>query len=140
VAFQGRVVDPDTGVDTVAAVFTQNVLVAKEGGTLSDGTTLDEISESGGVAINSLGQVAFHGRTDGIRAVFTQDGLVAKEGDTLPDGTTLDEISENGGVAINELGEVAFHGRIGGIDAVFRSGSESPPSSAEGGIFSSITW
>jgi len=140
VAFQGRVVDPAAGSDTVAAVFTQDVVVAREGGTLTDGTTLDEISESGGVAINSLGQVAFHGRTGGIRAVFTQDGLVAKEGDTLTDGTTLGEISENGGVAINNLGEVAFHGRIGGIDMVFRSGSESPPSSAEGGLFKSITW
>ncbi len=101
---------------------------------------MDQISESGGVAINDLGQVAFHGRTGGIRAVFTQDGLVAKEGDTLTDGTTLGEISENGGVAINNLGEVAFHGRIGGIDMVFRSGSESPSSSAEGDLFKYITW
>ena len=106
-------------------VFSQEILNRCDGSSLFEG----------------LGQVAFHGR-EGLRfeAVFTQDGLVAKEGDTLPDDTILGEISESGGVAINSFGQVAFHGQTGGIDAVFRSGSESPSSSAEGGIFSSITW
>ena len=83
------------------AVFTQDGLVVKEGDTLADGTILDEITESGGVAINFFGDVAFHGRTGGVKAVFTQNGLVAKEGDNLADGTTLSEIHQTGGVAIN---------------------------------------
>jgi hypothetical protein len=89
------------------------------GDTLPDGTTLDEISVSGGVAINLLGEVAFHGKTGGRKAVFTQNGLVAKEGDNLIDGITLDQISDSAGVAINLFSEVAFHGRIGSNDAVF---------------------
>jgi hypothetical protein len=144
VVFQGRVFDPAAGADTVAAVFTQDGLVVKEGDTLDDGTILDEISESGGVAINDFGQVAFHGRIGSTPAVFIHDGLVAKlvakEDDNLTDGTTLDEINDSGGIAINDFGEVAFHGKTNGIDAVFRSGSESPSSSAEGDLFTSITW
>ena len=142
VAFQGRVFDPVAGIDTVAAVFTQDGLVVKEGDTLPDGNKVEEISETGSVAINDLGLVAFHGRTGSKSTVFTQEGLVAKEGDNLTDGTTtLDEISDTGGVAINAFGEVAFHGRAGGINAVFMSGSESPSNSpGEAGLFTSITW
>jgi hypothetical protein len=141
VVFQGRVFDPVAGIDSVAAVFTQDGVVVKEGDTLPDNTILDEISENGGVAINDFGQVAFHGRTSDTEAVFTQDGLVAKEGDNLTDGTTtLEEISDTGGVLINAFGEVAFHGKINGIDAIFMSGSESPSSSVEGDLFTSITW
>jgi hypothetical protein len=120
VAFHGDVVDPDTGGDTVPAVFTQNGLVVKEGQTLLDGITIvDEIDQSGGVGIDFSGNVVFHGRTDGVRAVFTQNGLVVKEGQTLTDGTTLDEIHVTGGVAISEFGEIAFHGKVGTTDAVF---------------------
>jgi hypothetical protein len=126
VAFHGDVVDPDSSADTKKAVFTSDELVAAEGDTLPDGIIVDDINENGGVAINLLGEVAFHGNaidpaagTDSVKAVFTQYGLVAKEGDTLPDGTRLDEINVTGGVAINVLGEVAFHGRTGGIKAVF---------------------
>jgi hypothetical protein len=119
VAFHGDVVDPDAGGDTKKAVFTSAGLVAKEGGTLTDGTILEEISESGGVAINFFGDVAFHGRAGNVKAVFTQHGLVAKEGDPLADGT-LGEIHNNGGVAINPYGrQVAFHGKVGNTDAVF---------------------
>jgi hypothetical protein len=132
VAFHGDVVDPDDGKDTVRAVlavlvFTQDERVAKEGEILADGTILDEISESGGVAINVFGDVAFHGRTGGINAVFTQNGLVAKEGDTLSDGTILGEIHQNGGVAINTLGQVAFHGKVGTTDVVLVGEAPLPP-------------
>jgi hypothetical protein len=132
VAFHGDVVDPDDGTDTVRAVlavlvFTQDELVAKEADILTDGTILDEISESGGVAINFFGDVAFHGRTGGINAVFTQNGLVAKEGDTLSDGTILGEIHQNGGVAINFVGQVAFHGKVGTTDVVLVGEAPLPP-------------
>jgi hypothetical protein len=110
VAFIGRVLDPQTNIDTVRAVFTQDGPVVKEGDTLDDGTTLDEISD-GVVALNDLGEVAFHGRTGGIPGVFTQHGLVAKQGDNLDDNTTLTEILVSGGVALNAPGEVAFHGK-----------------------------
>ena len=55
VVFHGR-----TG--GVRAVFTQNGLIAKETGILSDGTTLTVIRDWAGVAINIFGQVAFHGQ------------------------------------------------------------------------------
>jgi hypothetical protein len=124
VAFHGQTVVPDTGGDSVKAVFISDgdtiQVVAKVGDILPDGNTLEDIEVTGGVAINLFGEVAFHGRTGGDRAVFTQNGLVAKEGDNLDDGTTLSEISDNAGVAINPYGfEVAFHGRIGTTDAVF---------------------
>ena len=114
VAFHGDVVDPDAGDDAVKAVFTKDGLVAAEGDILPDGTILSEIDESGGVAINIFGDVAFHGRTDTVRAVFTQHGLVARVGDPLSDGTILGEIHNLGGVAINPYGrQVAFHGKVG---------------------------
>ncbi len=120
VAFHGDVVDPGTGGDTKKAVFTSAGLVAKEGDILTDGNILEEINESGGVAINIFGDVAFHGRTGNVKAVFTQHGLIAKEGDILADSTILSEIHNNGGVAINPYGdEVAFHGKVGNTDAVF---------------------
>jgi hypothetical protein len=121
VAFHGDAIDPDVGGDSVKAVFTQNELVAWEGQILPDGTLIEEIEVSGGVAINLFGDVAFHGRTGGSKAVFTQNGLVAKVGENLADGTTtLDEIWDTAGVAINPFGsEVAFHGKVGTTDAVF---------------------
>jgi len=113
VAFIGQVRNPVLGIDTVRAVFTQDGPVVKEGDTLTDGTKLDEIS-NGRVALNDIGEVAFHGRTGSVKGVFTQHGLVAKLGDNLDDNTTLTEITEVGGVAINFLSEVAFHGRTTG--------------------------
>jgi hypothetical protein len=129
VAFHGDLVAaPGAGTDTVRAVFTQNGLVAKEGDTLPDGTILSEITESGGVAINFFGDVAFHGRTGSVRAVFTQNGLVAKEGDPLADSTILSEIHQSGGVAINFYGQVSFHGKVGiDTDVVLVGEVPSPP-------------
>ena len=121
VAFHGRTPVDAVFIDAVFIQYgrTQDALVVKVGDTLPDGTTLDEISVSGGVAINLHGEVAFHGKTGGRKAVFTQNGLVAKEGDNLIDGITLDQISDSAGVAINLFSEVAFHGRIGSNNAVF---------------------
>ena len=106
---QFRVVFISDGVETREA--------AREASDLPDGTPLDDINESGGVAINDFDEVAFHGQTvdpdaggDSLKAVFTSDGLAAREGSTLADGTILDDINENGGVAINLFGDVAFHG------------------------------
>ena len=139
VVFRGRTGGTEAvfisdGLDTL--------VVAREDTTLPDGTTLTKISDTSGVAINDLGQVAFHGQTGVTEAVFTQNGLVAKEGDNLTDGTTtLEEISDTGGVAINNFGEVVFHGKGNNIDAVFISGSESPSNPpGEGDLFKSITW
>jgi hypothetical protein len=134
VAFHGQT---ESGATDDDAVFTQAGVIAKEGDSLSGGRTLDEISDSGGVAINDLDQVAFHGKIeigDGLfdkellQVVFTSDGVVAQEGDELDDETILEEIEELGGVAINNAGQVAFHGKavdpdVGGdaVDAVFTS-------------------
>jgi hypothetical protein len=127
VAFHGRVVNPDPdGGDTLKAVFTTDGLAAREASELPDGTTLDDINEDGGVAINLFGDVAFHGSViipdtlgDSVKAVLTQEGVIAKEGDTLPDGTIVDEITVQSGVAINLFGDVVFHGRTGDVKAVF---------------------
>ena len=128
VAFHGEAVasDTDEGDESpleplVNALFTQNGLVAAEGDTLPDGTTLDEILIEGGVAINLFGDVAFHGRTGGVKAVFISDGqttrVLIKVGDNLSDGTTLQEIWEEGGVAIDPYSlEVAFHGGVDNLD------------------------
>jgi hypothetical protein len=63
-------------------VFTQNGLVAKEGDNLSDGTTtLEEISDTGGVSINFFGEVAFLGKINYL-AVFVGEAPVA-EGDEM---------------------------------------------------------
>ena len=70
VAFHGDVIDPDTGGDTVPAVFTQEGLVVKEGDTLPDSTTLDEIHVAGGVAISKFGEIAFHGKVGTTDAVL----------------------------------------------------------------------
>jgi hypothetical protein len=134
VAFHGRIKIEDGLFDEVLrAVFTSNgtttQVVAQEGGTLPDSTTVAEILEAGGVAINDMGKVAFIGRFveagiggAAIREVLTTDGLVARELSVLPDGNTLDDINEDGGVAINLWGEVAFHGSVldpdAGVDAV----------------------
>jgi hypothetical protein len=106
---QFRVVFISDGVETREA--------AREASDLPDSTPLDDINESGGVAINDFDEVAFHGQTvnpepggDSLKAVFTSDGLAAREGTDLDDGTILDDINENGGVAINLFGDVAFHG------------------------------
>ena len=109
VAFGGR--DGDNNV----AVFTQDELEAKEGGTVADGTLVEDISRYGEVAISagwSGDRVAFHGQTDNTNAVFTDAGLEAKVGDTLPDGTIVHRIDSEGKVAINNLNQVAFHGKI----------------------------
>jgi hypothetical protein len=128
VAFHGSVIDTGPFGDSVKAVLTQAGVVVKEGDTLPDGTTLDEITVHSGVAINLLGDVVFHGRTGNVKAVFSQNGLVARVGDNLADGTTtLEEIWEDAGVAINTYGfEVAFHRGVDNpdlpgvlVDAVF---------------------
>ena len=128
VAFHGRVVDPGSeGGDTLKAVFTTDGLAAREASELPDGTTLDDINEEGGVAINLFGDVAFHGSVivpdagpDAVKAVLTQNGVIAREGYPLADGTILGEIEVNGGVAININGDVVFHGRTDdGVKAVF---------------------
>jgi hypothetical protein len=100
-------------------------VVVKAGDTLPDNTLIEEINYLGGVAINLMGDVVFHGRTGGVKAVFTQYGVVAKVGDNLADGTTLRDIYEEAGVAINPYGsKVAFHGQVDDqegtpVDAVF---------------------
>jgi len=62
-------------------------VVAQEDTDLDDGTPLDNITESGGVAINDFDEVAFHGDIidleaggETLKAVFTTDGLAAREG------------------------------------------------------------
>ena len=126
VAFHGR-------TDRDKAVFTQAGVVAREGGTLPDGTLVDEIKDLGRVAINDFDQAAFHGRVeieidDGLgdkekfNAVFTSLGMVVREGSEMPDLTIVEGIDETGGVAINDFGDVAFHGDVlepdTGADAV----------------------
>jgi hypothetical protein len=128
-AFHGQI-EIAGGLEKRRAVFTsdgQTTQVAvKVGDTLPDETPLDDITESGGVAINDFDEVAFHGRVvdpdapaDTLKAVFTADGLAAREGSALEDETLLDDINEDGGVAINVFGDVAFHGQTGGVKAVF---------------------
>ena len=133
VAFHGQTVDPVSGV-LLLAVFTQNGLVAKMGDILPDGTTLENINDNGGVAINLFGHVAFLGLVyvpaiDGkVKAVFTQNGLVAKVGDILDDSTTLQDIFDWSGVAINPYGsEVAFLGAGVPTAAVFVGQAPLPP-------------
>ena len=50
-------------------VFTQYGLVAKVGDNLDDNTTLSEILNNGGVAINLFSEVAFHGKVGGPNVV-----------------------------------------------------------------------
>ena len=119
VAFHSKI-EVEGQTTWVPAVLTQDGLVVKEGDTLPDGSILEDLSETGGVAINDFGLVAFHGGIGSTEVVFTQNGLVAKEGDNLSDGTTtLEEISDTGGVSINAVGEVAFLGKINNFIAVF---------------------
>jgi hypothetical protein len=126
VAFHGKI-EVEGGLidELIQVVLTSDGVAAQEGDEL-DGSTLAEINELGGVAINNAGQVAFHGNVfdpdfgnDEINAVFTSDGLVARVGGTLLDDTIVDEIDLSGGVAINDFGKVAFHGKAGGVRAVF---------------------
>jgi hypothetical protein len=123
VAFHGAVDDPVIPENLLKAVFTTDGKVAVVGDILEDGTTLNAINDTGGVAINLLGDVAFHGsgvqNDHSVDAVFTQYGVVAKVGDLLPDGTLIDEINDAGGVAINIFGDVVFQGRTGRVKAVF---------------------
>jgi PKD repeat protein len=121
VAFHGKLEVEGEGIDTeeFRAVFTQAGVAAKEGDTLSDSTIVNTIDETGEVAINEFGLVAFHGEVvdpstgpDALPAVFTQEGVVVKTSDALPDGTIVEEIDENGGVAMNFFGHVAFHGDV----------------------------
>ena len=123
VAFHGKI-EVGEGIgdkERFGAVFTSNgqttEVVAREALKLPDDTTVEEINESGGVAISDVGVVAFHGRVvigapinPALKAVFTSQGLVTQEGDALEDGTIVDDINEDGGVAINFRGQVAFHG------------------------------
>ena len=126
VAFHGAILEANGLIDDVA-VFTQDGVVARQNDTLPDGNSIESINETGGVAINFLGMVAFHGFLPAIAgdvegsppAVFTQDGVVVKRGDTLPDGTIVDEIDPSGGVGIDFSGNVVFHGRTNGVEAVF---------------------
>jgi hypothetical protein len=128
VAFHGRIkIEGGLFDERLRAVFTadgrRTRVVAREGAEMPDSTRLEEILESGGVAINDAGNVAFHGRVpkpspfgDALRAVFTSlEGVAVQEASTLPDGNTLDDINEDGGVAINLFGIVAFHGSV--VDA-----------------------
>ena len=130
VAFHGKVeIDSGRSKERPNVVFIADgettQVVAQEGSNLLDGTPLYLIITDGGVAINDLGEVAFHGQPDrSTRAVFTQFGVVAKVGDTLLDGSTLEYINQNGGVAINYFGEVAFHGKTGNVTAVFIADGE----------------
>jgi hypothetical protein len=118
VAFHGKVGD-------LRAVFISDGLDTEEKAfedfPFADGTILKFITASGGVAINDIGEVAFHGRivdpdSSGhsilpVKAVFTSnDGPVAKVGDSLPDDDLLVDINVQGGVAINLLNQVAFLG------------------------------
>jgi hypothetical protein len=141
VAFHGKAVDQEDGhefdLERVRVVIisddnSDQSVAAQEGDALADGTLVEDISESGGVAINDMDEVAFHGRVGDLKAVFTSNdrvdarGTAALEGDTLADGTLLDDIEVNGGVAINLFGDVAFHGdaidpAVGGdsVKAVF---------------------
>jgi PKD repeat protein len=121
VAFHGKLEVEGEGLDTeeFRAVFTQAGVAAKEGDTLSDSTIVNTIDETGEVAINEFGLVAFHGEVvdpstgpDALPAVFTQEGVVVKTSDALPVGTIVGEIDENGGVAMNFFGHVAFHGDV----------------------------
>jgi hypothetical protein len=108
----------DTVVFIADGVETQ--VAAQEGSDLPDGTPLDTILDSGGVAINEWAEVAFHGYTaDNVRAVFTQYEMIAKNGTDLLNGNVLGYIYDDGGVAINFFGEVAFHGYTSDGKAVF---------------------
>ena len=136
-AFHGRIeIEGGLFDEKLRAVFKWDgkdgtSVAAREGSDMPDGTTLEEILESGGVAINDMANVAFHGRVvadklfgDTLKAVFTtEDGMVAQEASNLKeDGTLLDDINEDGGVAVNFWGKVAFHGTVieagAGNDAV----------------------
>jgi hypothetical protein len=134
VAFHGKVGDLRTvfisdGLETESEIY--------EDAGLADNTILKFITQSGGVAINDMGEVAFHGRTvdpDSSpqslpdKAVLTSKGLVvARVGDSLPNDYLLADINVQGGVAINLFGEVAFLGFRGAaqggtpLPAVFTS-------------------
>ena len=125
VAFHGRVEIEGGLIDEkFRAVFISSIgettrVAVQEGSVLDDGTTVEEILETGGVAINDFDEVAFFGRFvqpgpagDALKAVLTTDGLAAREAGELPDGNILDDINEDGGVAINLFGDVAFHGSV----------------------------
>ena len=131
VAFHGQTVVPDRGGDSLKAVFIADEgdirVVAKVGDVLPDGSRLDDIEVSGGVAINLYDDVVFHGQTGGVKAVFNQNGVIAKVGDNVNDGSTLEEISSVAGVAVNPYGrQAAFHGRVNSADAVFVSLTPTP--------------
>jgi hypothetical protein len=124
VAFHGQIeIEGGLFDEWLPAVFTSDGQVLQEDSVLPDGTIVVEIEESGGVAFNAFGQVAFHGTAfdpdlgiDAVEAVFTSDGLVAMVGSELPvdslsEGTTVAEINVDGGVAINSSGKVAFLGK-----------------------------
>ena len=79
VAFHGIA---NTGATYTAAVFTQDGVVAAVGDTLAEGT-LDQINDSGKVAINNWDEVAFHGSvietaSEAFPAVFISDGRIPR--------------------------------------------------------------
>jgi hypothetical protein len=125
VAFHGKVeIDSGLSKERPHVVFiadgVETQVAAQEGSDLPDGTPLDTILDSGGVAINEWAEVAFHGYTaDNVRAVFTQYEMIAKNGTDLLNGNVLGYIYDDGGVAINFFGEVAFHGYTSDGKAVF---------------------
>jgi hypothetical protein len=91
------------------AVFTNEGVVAAQGDTLPDGSTIDLIYPDAAISLNNSGQVAFHGNTAaGEDTVFTNEGVVAARGDTLPDGTTIERIGYGAGISLNDSGQVAF--------------------------------
>jgi hypothetical protein len=100
-------------------VFTSEALIAWPGLVLEDDIKVEEIVSDGGIAINDMGEVAFHGLVyffngmdNDAKAVFTQHGMVASVGGLLTDETLVSDIDESGGVAINMFGEVVFHGDV----------------------------
>lgn len=90
-------------------LLTQEGVVAADGSTLEDGSTVQQLIEYA-VDSNNRGQVAFIGyppSQPGVAAVYTQAGLVATEGDPVSDGSTLGWIMP-WVVRINNPGQVVF--------------------------------
>ncbi len=98
-----------------SAVMTQAGIVAKQGGTLADATSVGIVLVDGGVSINDAGIVAFTGRvgpSNGPDAVMTQNAILAQVGGTLGNGTPLTLIFGVGTEGLNSSGKTAFTGRI----------------------------
>jgi hypothetical protein len=120
VALHGKVkYGSGLGSEEFRAVFTSEGVKVRENQVLN-GDQVEAINESGGVAIDFFGNVAFHGKlklgsgldSEEFRAVFTSDGLIAAEGSPLLDETIVGTIDVNAGVAMNIVGDVAFIGQV----------------------------